>query len=129
MAEALARKYGSDCIVASSAGLSPALQTHAMTRAVLREKNVELGDHMPRNLADLKPKNYDLLVNMSGAKLPANMGVPVETWVVPDPFGRSDEAFRTCRDDIEMRVMQLILRIRTGKFDKAIDSQAASSRQ
>jgi len=129
MAEALAKKYGTDVIVASSAGLSPALQTHVMTRAVLKEKNVDLGDHLPRRLANLKPSNYDLIVNMSGSKLPDNLGVPVENWPVADPMGRSDDTFRKCRDEIEMLVMRLILRIRTGKFDKAIDSQAASSRQ
>ncbi len=129
MAEAMAKKYGSDVIVASSAGLSPALQTHVMTRTVLREKNVDLGAHMPRRLSEQKLSDYDLLVNMSGAKLPTNLGVPVENWDVADPFGHSDETFRACRDLIEMLVMGLILRIRTGKFDRAIDSKAVSSRQ
>ena len=129
MAEALARKYGSDVIVPASAGLAPAIQNHALTRAVLLEKNVDLGNHMPRRLSDVKLKSYDLLVNMSGSRLPDSLEVPVETWPVADPFGRSEDAFRRCRDEIEMLVMHLILRMRTGKFDAPIDSGAASSRQ
>lgn len=126
MAHALANKYGSDVMEASSAGLSPAFQTHAVTRAVLKEKNVDLGDHLPRRLADLDLSQYDLLVNMSGSKLPDRLPVPVETWNVADPMGKKDEVFRECRDQIEMLVMGLILRIRTGKFDRAIDSKAVS---
>jgi protein-tyrosine-phosphatase len=52
-------------------------------------------------------------------------GVPVEVWEIEDPFGRTEETFRKVRDEIEMRVMHLILRIRTQKFD----SQAVVSRQ
>lgn len=125
MAEALARKYGSDVVVPSSAGLSPAFNTHALTRAVLLEKNVELGNHLPRKLSDLRPSNYDLVVNMSGSRLPEEPGLNVETWDVDDPFGRSEATFREIRDQIEMLVMRLILRIRSGKFD----AKAASSRQ
>jgi len=125
MAEAMARKYGSDVIVAYSAGTSPALQSHATTRAVLAETNIDLGDHMPRRFADLNPKTFDIVVNMSGSRLPGVEGVPLETWEVEDPMGRSDETFRRTRDQIEMLVMRLILRIRAGKFD----SRPATSRQ
>ena len=52
MAEALARKYGSDVLEVSSAGLTPQTNSHAYTRSVLKEKNVELGDHLPRGFRD-----------------------------------------------------------------------------
>ena len=116
MAEALTRKYGSDVIEAASAGLSPALNTASLTRAVLLEKNVDLGDHLPRRLRDVDLSKYDLLVNLSGEKLPAKMGVAVEDWPVKDPFGGTDEEYRRARDEIEMLVMRLILRARAGKI-------------
>jgi arsenate reductase len=119
MAEALARKYGSDVIEPSSAGLSPAFDTYSLTRSVLMEKNVDLGDHLPRRVRDLDLTDYDLLVNISGLKLPANLGIPVEDWEVKDPFGGPPEDFRRAMEEIEMLVMRLILRIRTGKFDSA----------
>ena len=135
MAEAMARKYGSDVLVASSAGLTPALNNHALTRSVLSELNIDLGEHMPRRFTDIDLSKFDLIVNMSGEKLTATKGVPVENWNVKDPMGRQAPEFRVARNDIEMRVMNLILRLRTGKLVLRtkpawkIDLDPASSRQ
>jgi arsenate reductase len=116
MGEALARKYGSDVIVAESAGLTPAVVTTPFTRLVLRERNVDLGDHLPKGLDEVDLTRCDLIVNMSGVKLPSNIGIPVEDWPVKDPYGASEPAYRMACDDIESRVMRLILRARTGKL-------------
>ena len=116
MAEAMARKYGSDVLEVGSAGLTPALNTTPFTRSVLQEKNVDLGDHYPRHFRDLDLKKYDLIVNMSGAGLPKTLGVPVEEWKVDDPMGGSEDDFRAAREAIEMLVMGLILRVRSGKL-------------
>ena len=116
MAEALARKYGSDVLEVSSAGLTPAINTTPYTRKVLEEKNVDLGAHVPRRFHDLDLSQYDLIVNMSGTMLPKNLGVPVEDWQVDDPMGRSESDFRAAREVIEMLVMRLILRVRLGKL-------------
>lgn len=135
MAEAMARKYGSDVLTAASAGLSPAMSNHALTRSVLGEINIDLGDHEPRKFSDVDLSKFDLIVNMSGSKLSDALGVPVENWSVKDPYGKKEPEFRAARSDIEMRVMQLILRLRTGKlnFERkpswAIDSGRSSPRQ
>jgi arsenate reductase (thioredoxin) len=120
MAEAFARSYGSDVIDAYSAGLAPALNTHSLTRSILMEKNIDLGDHLPRRFRDLDLSKYDLIVNISGRKLPSTVPVPVENWEVEDPFGGTAEDFRNAMEKLEMLVMRLILRIRTGKFDVAV---------
>lgn len=117
MAEALARKYGSDVIVPSSAGLTPALNNCPETRSVLSEINVDLGDHTPRRFRDIDLGGYDLIVNMSGARISEDLGVPVENWNIQDPYGGTEDDYRRARNEIEMAVMRLILRIRTGKFD------------
>ncbi len=116
MGEALARKYGSDVIVADSAGLTPAVVTTHLTRLVLRERNVDLGDHLPKSLDEVDLNRCDLIVNMSGVKLPSTIRIPVEEWPVKDPYGALEPAYRTACDDIETRVMRLILRARTGKL-------------
>jgi arsenate reductase (thioredoxin) len=116
MAEALARKYGSDVLIAQSAGLSPASVSAPITRMVLLERNVDLGDHMPKRLDEVDFKQCDLIVNMSGTKLPAYVSVPIEDWPVPDPFGGPESVYRQACDEIESRVMRLILRIRNGKI-------------
>ena len=116
MGEALARKYGSDVIVADSAGLSPALVTTPLTRLVLRERNIDLGDHLPKGLGEVDLTRCDLIVNMSGVKLPSTVRIPIEDWPVKDPYGAPEPAYRAACDDIESRVMRLILRVRTGKL-------------
>lgn len=116
MAEAMARKYGSDVVVADSAGTAPALNTHITTRAMLGEIGIDLGDHLPQRLTDVNLEHIDLIVNMSGGPLAVPSGFPVETWKIDDPYGRSEETFRRVRGDIEMRVMDLILRVRLGKL-------------
>ena len=116
MAEALARKYGSDVIEPRSAGLFPGPTGHPLTRSVLLEKNVDLGDHVPKRLRDLNPRNFDLIVNISGSPLPGDFGVPVENWSVADPYGGTEEDYRRAREELEMLVMRLILRARAGKI-------------
>jgi protein-tyrosine-phosphatase len=71
---------------------------------------------MPRSLDELDLSRFDLIVNMSGMKLPSGIRVPVEDWAVTDPYGASEPIYRKVCDDIESRVMRLILRIRTGKI-------------
>lgn len=115
MAEAMAKKYGSDVMTAQSAGLAPAANLFTHTRSVLAEKNLDLGDHVARRFRDVNVRNFDLIVNMSGQPLPNVMGVPVETWEVMDPIGGTEELFRQSREQIEMLVMSLILRMRAGK--------------
>ncbi|MBI1898261.1 MAG: low molecular weight phosphatase family protein [Acidobacteria bacterium] len=114
MAEAFARHYGSDVMAASSAGLSPALNCTPQIRTVMAEKNVDVGNHLPRALDEVDLGNIDLIVNMSGFRLPSP-GVRVIDWKVEDPIGASDEVYRRVRDDIESKVIQLVLRLRSGK--------------
>jgi arsenate reductase (thioredoxin) len=113
MAAAFANRYGSDIMVAQSAGIAPAINTTPLTRKVMLEKNIDLGDHLPQPLAHVEFKKMDLIVNMSGYKIP---GVYTIDWAVPDPMGRDLATFRSVRDEIEMLVMQMILKMRMGKM-------------
>jgi arsenate reductase (thioredoxin) len=112
MAEGFARVYGSDVIAAVSAGLSPAVSIAPLTRTVMREKNIDIGDAFPKGLDFAMRQGVDLIINMSGQKLPGKAFVQVEDWEVRDPIGLSEDIYRTVRDQIEQRVMRLILAIR-----------------
>lgn len=114
MAEGFANKYGSDVLRAASAGLGPAAQIDPLTKKVMAEKNIDLSDAFPKGLEEVQPDKFDLLVNMSGMKLPAT-SIAVEDWFVRDPVGQSEEVFRAVANIIEQRVMRLILELRTGK--------------
>src|SRR5437016_12534018 len=50
MVEGFARAYGSDVMVARSAGLSPATVIAPLTRQVLAERNIRIDDHFPKEI-------------------------------------------------------------------------------
>jgi arsenate reductase (thioredoxin) len=115
MAAGFARTYGADVLTVRSAGLAPAMTVSSLTRKVMLEKNVDIGDQFPKGLDMVTPDDADLIVNMSGHPLPGNAEVRVETWNVRDPIGESEEVYREVRDLIEQRVMRLILKVRGQK--------------
>ncbi len=89
MAEGFARAYGSDVMTVQSAGLSPAAMIAPLTRQVLAERNIHIDDHFPKALDSFSQMPFDIVVNMSGAKLPLPAARAVE-WPVPDPIGQKD---------------------------------------
>src|SRR5689334_5636636 len=109
MAEGFAKRYGSDVMEVESAGLSPAVIVQPMTFEVMQEKNIELDGHSPKDLSSITISDFDLLINMSGVKLPSRIPLPVREWKIEDPIGRSEEVYREVRDQIENLVMRLIL--------------------
>src|SRR5580692_5662370 len=68
MAEAFARVYGRDVMDPQSAGLTPAVIIAPLTRQILSEKNVTVGDQFPKGLDMVARLPFDIVVNMSGAK-------------------------------------------------------------
>jgi len=114
MAEGFARAYGADVLTAESAGLAPAMSISPLTHKVMLEKNIDLGHLFPRRLDTLKG-SFDLVINISGQKLPDSVQAPVEEWSVLDPIGLPEEVFRDVRDEIEQRVMRLVLAMRNRK--------------
>jgi arsenate reductase len=117
MAEAFARKYGSDVIEPASAGFSPAPIVQPFTRKVMDEKNISLDSHFPKDLEHVPLTGFDLIINISGRKLPTKLPMPVREWEVGDPMSKSEEEYRKVRDQIENLVMSLILDIR--RFNRA----------
>ena len=113
MAEGFARKYGGDVMEPCSAGLYPAPLIAPLTQKVMLEKNIDLSDHFPKSLTELGPGRVDILINMSGHKLPAPAGTSVEEWTVQDPIGMSEDVFRGVANEIEQRVMRLVLAMRS----------------
>jgi arsenate reductase len=112
MAEGFANFYGKDVLNAKSAGLSPTPNVVNETIATMSEKNIDISRHYPKKFNPLEAKNYDVIINMSGFVLPGKLELPERKWEVRDPFGDSMDIYRTVSNDIEMRVMQLILEFR-----------------
>ena len=112
MAEGFARKYGSDVLEAGSAGLAPAPIVQPLTIKVMEDKGIHIDDQFPKDLSSLPLSTYDVIINMSGMKMPGRTAIEIRDWPVSDPIGQSEEVYVSVRDQIEMLVMQLILELR-----------------
>ena len=113
MAEAFARAYGSDILAVHSAGLVPSMVVAPLTRQVLAEKNIPTEGQFPKGLELVVRELFDVVVNMSGERLPIPAGRMIE-WTVRDPIGQSEEVYRAVAAQIEGLVMRLILELRPG---------------
>jgi protein-tyrosine-phosphatase len=112
MAEGFARAYGDDVLVAASAGLSPALAVAPDTIRAMEEKNIDIRDHFPKGLRHLGRAGFDLAVNMSGMFIPETIAERTVDWEVADPVFMEYSEHCAIRDDIEQRVMKLVLELR-----------------
>jgi arsenate reductase len=113
MAEAFARAYGQDVLIAASAGLTPAMAVASDTVRAMAEKGIDLGGQFPKSTHHMGRSKFDLVVNMTGFALPDGIGATVLEWRVPDPVSMKYEKHREVRDEIERLVMNLILKLRS----------------
>ena len=123
MAAGFARTYGADVLIVQSAGLAPAMTVSSLTHQVMLEKNIDIGQEFPKSLEMTSSSDADLIINMSGHRLPRKTEARVEEWAVRDPIGENEEVYREVRDQIEQRVMRLILKVRASK--PAVEAEPA----
>ncbi len=113
MAEGFARAYGGDILIAQSAGISPASIVQPLTKQVLAGRNIRIDDQFPKGMEILARERFDVIVNMSGEKLPLAPGARVRDWPVRDPIGETEAVYKTVAEQIEGLVMRLILELRS----------------
>lgn len=113
MAEAFARAYGSDILIAKSAGLAPAGALPPLTRQILSEKQISTDGQFPKNLESFVGQPFDVVINLSGESLPDAFGAArLIEWSVRDPIGENQSVYRAVAGQIESLVMRLILELR-----------------
>jgi len=114
MAEGFARIYGSDVLIAASAGVYPAGNLAPDTIQAMDEKGIDIRGHFPKTIRHLGRATFDLIINMSGMPLPENQtgDAEVRAWDVDDPICLPYEEHCEVRDRIERMVMNLILELR-----------------
>lgn len=113
----------------ASAGLSPATIVQPLTKQVMQAKNINIDDQYPKELSSIDLFSFDLIINMSGAKLPVSIPVEVRDWAVEDPIGQSEDVYRAVRDKIEHLVMNLILKLRREASDGERSLKTAHGRR
>lgn len=112
MAEGFARTYGSDVIIPASAGLAPAAGIAADTHRAMLERNIDIKDHFPKTMRQLGRARFDLAVNMSGEEIPPTAAEHIVEWDIDDPVRETYERHCEIRDEIERKVMGLVLELR-----------------
>ena len=111
MAEAFAKKYGVDKIIASSAGNKPAERVNPVVVDVMKEKGIDLSINKPKLITAKRAMDSDLIVTMGcndQGVCPGPFFKPTIDWVLEDPKGKPIEKVREIRDDIEKKVQKLI---------------------
>jgi arsenate reductase (thioredoxin) len=113
MAEGFARAYGADILLAQSAGLSPAAIVQPLTQQTMADRNIRIDGQFPKGIEILVREQFDVIVNMSGERLPFGPDAPVRDWPVRDPIGLSEQVYTAVAEQIEALVMRLILELRS----------------
>jgi arsenate reductase (thioredoxin) len=111
MAEAFAKKYGGDGVLASSAGNKPAEKVNPVVVEVMKEKGIDLSNTKPKLITAKMAQEVDLIVTMGcndQGVCPGPFFKPTIEWNLEDPKGKPIEKVREIRDDIERRVQKLI---------------------
>jgi protein-tyrosine-phosphatase len=111
IAEAFAKKYGKDKIIASSAGNKPADKINTLVVEVMREKQIDISANRPKLLTLQMTQEADLIITMGcndEGICPGPFFKPTIDWRLEDPKGKPIEKVREIRDDIEQRVKNLI---------------------
>jgi arsenate reductase (thioredoxin) len=109
MAAALLSKKAGDRVVVHSAGSAPGEILNPAVVAAMAELGIDISAEKPKKLTDEMGKRADVIVTMGcGDACPVYPGKRYVDWELPDPAGRSLEAVRPIRDEIEARVESLL---------------------
>jgi arsenate reductase (thioredoxin) len=94
---------------AISAGTQPGDRVHPEVVEVMREEGFDLTPERPQRLTAELARGASLLVTMGcGDECPVIPGAGRADWPLQDPTGLSRERVREIRDDIRVRVLDLI---------------------
>ncbi len=112
MAEGFAKAYGADVLKTMSAGLYPAGSVARLTRDVMSQKDIDIGEQYPKGVGDVPWNDFDVIVNMSGQMPHLDTNARLLHWDVTDPIGGDRSHFENVADRIEQLVRELISEIR-----------------
>ncbi|MDP9263347.1 MAG: arsenate reductase ArsC [Acidobacteriota bacterium] len=94
---------------AVAAGTEPAERVHPEVAAAMAEAGFDLSAAKPQKLTAELAADAGLMVTMGcGEDCPYVPGLRVEDWALDDPKGKPAAEVRRIRDEIRLRVQQLI---------------------
>ena len=108
-AEVLARHYGGDRVVVSSAGSEPGSGVNPAVAQVLAERGLATDEHEPTLLTPDGVQQSDVVITMGcGETCPIFPGKRYEDWEIDDPKGQDLATVRRIVDDVDGRVRALL---------------------
>lgn len=108
IAQAFFERHAPHDIRAESAGSTPAAQVWPAVVEAMAEVGIDISARKPRKLLREMQLHADWAVTMGCGDVCPYVPTTVEAWDVPDPAGLPIERVRTIRDEIELRVRDLI---------------------
>jgi len=115
MAEAFAGTLGTGTVEALSAGTAPSGSPHPEVVQVMAEIGIDVAGHAGRMLEDELVRSADMVItmgcNVDEGACPAIRYAVAEDWGLADPKGQPLERVREIRDEIRLRVADLLARL------------------
>jgi arsenate reductase (thioredoxin) len=108
MADRLFRAAAGTRHAARSAGSAPGARVHPQVLAALAEVGIDASDHVPHLLGADDVQWADVVVATCDDACPVVSGKRYVNWQLPDPKEKPIEDVRAIRDDIALRVEQLL---------------------
>jgi protein-tyrosine-phosphatase len=109
MAAALLEHYAAGRVVVRSAGSAPADEVNPAVVAAMAEIGIDISKQAPEALTDEAARAADVVVTMGcGDACPYYPGKRYLDWELDDPAGKTLDAVRPIRDEIDRRVRALL---------------------
>ncbi len=111
MAEAFFKKYMPVGYQAISAGTRPSTKVNPLVSQVMKEVGIDIESQIPKSLSTEMLNETTITVNMGcmdKESCPALFVKDLLDWNIPDPKGRSIDEIRKIRDQIEVKVIELV---------------------
>jgi arsenate reductase len=109
MAAGWLRHLAADTIDIRSAGSEPADQINLVAVEAMREVGIDITDQTPKQLDWDTAQSSDVIITMGcGDACPIFPGKRYEDWKLDDPAGQGIDTVRAIRDDIRVRVENLL---------------------
>jgi len=109
MAAGLVELRSSGRVRVRSAGSDPAAELNPVVVEAMREVGIDMTHEYPKPLTDDAVREADVVITMGcGDACPIYPGKRYEDWALDDPAGQDLETVRRIRDEIDVKVQNLI---------------------
>jgi arsenate reductase len=118
MAAGFLTHLGGGAVEVRSAGSAPAETINSAAVEAMAEIGIDISDQSPKILTPDAVETSDVVITMGcGDACPVFPGVSYRDWALPDPAGKGLEAVRPIRDQIKVRVQNLLTELVPAEAD------------